>query len=404
MPKTAEEVLREIIDDFNERYDSDEQIKSITRLLDSGIGSYREAHAYSKTVGELLADVFRDNISSQTLPDGRMYYNFAETVVGERLRNNYRLVVNVCKKAQKNENLAAKIKLEPIEPPINESRIKGILNRLDREPDFDKVKWILDAPVTNYTQSVVDDSIHANAEFHLNAGMTPKIRRIAIGKSCSWCNSLEGVWEYSQVRNTGNPVFQRHQRCDCLILYDPADGKNKYTDATSKREYNSKEEVREEVKKRLDERFRKTYNKSPANVMREEFNDSVHRGMFSPLVGFDNYYTHYTALWNMAVGEKTANGITVTGVQPHFMERVFGVLRDPTHNDERREGVSLKQIEDALFKGVANPIKPAYGKDGKPRLNPDGTIMMSQSLIGQKAMVTINPDTGELIQCNLISK
>ncbi len=67
-----------------------------------------------------------------------------------------------------------------------------------------------------------------NADFHYNAGLRPKIIRTAVGKTCKWCQSMAGVYDYSKVSNTGNNVFRRHANCDCTVVYDPEMAVRKY--------------------------------------------------------------------------------------------------------------------------------------------------------------------------------
>ena len=78
---------------------------------------------------------------------------------------------------------------------------------------------MLDEPVVNFTQSVVDDSIKKNAECQYQSGLSPKIRRISMGKCCKWCDRLVGTYDYATVRNTGNGVFRRHEHCRCTVEF-----------------------------------------------------------------------------------------------------------------------------------------------------------------------------------------
>ena len=78
---------------------------------------------------------------------------------------------------------------------------------------------MLDEPVVNFTQSVADDSIKKNAECQYQSGLSPKIRRISMGKCCKWCDRLVGTYDYATVRNTGNGVFRRHERCRCTVEF-----------------------------------------------------------------------------------------------------------------------------------------------------------------------------------------
>ena len=117
---------------------------------------------------------------------------------------------------------SSKIGIKAIEPALNQDRIDGIINRISNEEHFDEVKWILGEPVVNFTQSIVDDSIKANAEFQYKAGLTPKIIRTVAGNCCEWCRALAGKYSYPDVPKD---VYRRHQRCRCTVNYHPGDGK-----------------------------------------------------------------------------------------------------------------------------------------------------------------------------------
>lgn len=82
--------------------------------------------------------------------------------------------------------------------------------------------------------AVVDDLIKSNADFHYKAGLSPKIIRKSNGSCCDWCSNLVGVYDYEDVKDTGNAVFRRHRYCDCTVIYDPGDGGKKWNVHTHK--------------------------------------------------------------------------------------------------------------------------------------------------------------------------
>jgi hypothetical protein len=89
-----------------------------------------------------------------------------------------------------------------------------------------------------------------------------------------------------------------------------------------------------------------------------------------------------------------ANGTTISGISAHFMQRVFGTMVDPQKLSEdlqiiRRSGVEIDSIFNALFspESIGNIVAR---KDGA----------RSIKLRSTDCLVTINPDTGILIQVN----
>ena len=130
------------------------------------------------------------------------------------------------------------------------------------------------------------------------------------------------------------------------------------------------------------------YNNTEEYQLLKRYFDSVQRGMISPLAGFDNYFHGYNRVQSEIVGRTTSNGIKITYQSSHFMERVLGTIKDPKTGNPRN-GVEIDDIIECLFNGSSRPVK--YDEKNRP----------SQLLYTKKCAVTINPDTGELIQCNL---
>lgn len=101
------------------------------------------------------------------------------------------------------------------------SRIQGIVNRVSEAPNFSKIGWILDAPVINLSQSVVDMNMQRNFEFQGGSGLPAKVNRYSVGYCCEWCTQIQGEYEYPDVPPE---VWSRHDRCNCVIEYIPAGG------------------------------------------------------------------------------------------------------------------------------------------------------------------------------------
>lgn len=114
-------------------------------------------------------------LKSDVLPDGRMYYNIAERTVRPAMELDREMINEVASKIQMLLNENAGIGMSAVVPSGNEDRIDGIMNRLTSEKSADNVRWLFDAPIKAFAQSVVDDFIHENAEFQQNSGLAPKI-------------------------------------------------------------------------------------------------------------------------------------------------------------------------------------------------------------------------------------
>lgn len=126
------------------------------------------------------------------------------------------------------------------------------------------------------------------------------------------------------------------------------------------------------------------YNKPKEFELLTDYTNSVRSGMISPLSGFGNYKNLYEKIEKEIIGIETATGVKITAQSKYFMERVIGTKEDPkTHKP--RSGVSVENIQDALLHGTPRTRER----------DPD-----SIKYVTEKCIVSVNPKTGNLIQCN----
>ena len=228
-------LLEEIQKQFDEEIKANEKIKSILIRQKQGAVDYTDSLSFAKELGVSLKKVIQENISEEMLPDGKMYYNIAQRLLEPMIKQNYDLVSKQCETTQNILNKKADLGLKAIVPEYNKEKTASIIDYISNADKYSqREKSFLDSLETN-AKSVVDDSVRKNADFHYNAGLKPKIIRTTVGKTCKWCQSMAGVYDYSKVSNTGNNVFRRHANCDCTVVYDPGDGSKKVQDVWSKR-------------------------------------------------------------------------------------------------------------------------------------------------------------------------
>ena len=128
------------------------------------------------------------------------------------------------------------------------------------------------------------------------------------------------------------------------------------------------------------------YNEPEKYKQLSNYVSSVDSGMLSPLTGFNRYSEYHTRIESELVGQNTSNGILIQGQSAHLLERVFGTMSDPTHGGLPRSGVELDEVKDCLLHGNYR--------------QPIGENQRSQMFYNNMSAVTINPDTGIIIQCN----
>lgn len=216
MEDIAPKLLESIQSDFQKNFDKSAEISSLYKKVRDGTATYSEANDFAIEVGEILSKAFKKNLSSEILPEGRLYYNIARRIIEPMMTNNYDLITNVTTKVQTILNKSAGIGIKAIKPELNQDRVRGIVNRVSNESVFDEVAWILDEPVKVFSQSIVDDSIKVNAEFQYNSGLSPRIERTTSGNCCEWCKRLADTYSYPDVPKE---VYQRHDHCRCKVDY-----------------------------------------------------------------------------------------------------------------------------------------------------------------------------------------
>lgn len=170
------------------------------------------------------------------------------------MENNYSLTADTSMQVQDIINKASGIGIKAVKPELNQDRINGIVNIISGSERFDDVAYMFGEPIVNFTQSVVNEAVRTNADFQYEAGLSPKIRRTVRGNCCEWCARLAGTYEYEDVKSTGNPVFQRHKYCRCLVEFDEGEGKvqNVHTKKWSKSDDIEERIKNSEMKKELD--------------------------------------------------------------------------------------------------------------------------------------------------------
>lgn len=214
-------LLNDIQKKFDKKNRQNVKLKLLRQKLTDGVANYIDVNDYAVKLGELLSEVLQSKITSDVLPDGRMYHNIANRLLTPTLTNNYELITVYGEKVQQILNLNAGIHLKPQKPPLDTDKIDGFINRVSSEM-FEDVQWLLGDPIVTYSQGIVDDIIESNAEFQYNSGLKPEIVRRSSGHCCDWCQKLVGIYSYP---NIPKDVYRRHGNCRCTVEYDPKDGK-----------------------------------------------------------------------------------------------------------------------------------------------------------------------------------
>lgn len=220
--------MNELIDvlrkEFSRSCSRDRKITAILDKVESGMATYADAHELSLLVGKGLSNSMLTYVTEDFFAGDNFTREEAEELLVPMLEDAFERISTPTAKIQKSLNQKAGLGLNAKTPPMNQERLAGLCEKIASYSDYVSAKWMLGDPVVNYCQNVVDEAIEANAEFHYQSGLTPRIIRKPDAGACKWCLALAGEYIYP---NVPADVYRRHENCNCIVEYDPADGRNR---------------------------------------------------------------------------------------------------------------------------------------------------------------------------------
>ena len=178
---------------------------------------------YSARVGRYLAEAIAANVTEDALPDGRLYYNIAKSILEPSLRTNYELVNDTAAEVQRLLDEKQGLHIKPARPDFPAERVGDVIGAASEEGiDFDRALRRMTSPAENITQSFADDFMQANAEQRSKAGFDTFIERQGGVNCCPWCAGLVGRFSYPN--GLPKEVFARHDNCTCSVTYGTKGG------------------------------------------------------------------------------------------------------------------------------------------------------------------------------------
>lgn len=264
MSDFGQTLLAKISKRFSDRLSSDQKIRQIARRVRDGT-SYEDAQEYAQRLGELLSEAMR----AETGTLSYMSEEVAREVLFPLLGEDHDLACEAVRAIQSNMYREIGVGLNPVIPELDTGRIEGLVDKISGYTEFSKARWLIDEPIVNFSQSVIDQAIRDNAKKASQASLAPRITRKAepagkrtrkIGRKsysydvpCEWCLGLDGTWEYG---DEPDDVYRRHAFCRCVITYRV--GKRYGQDVWNKKEWNeydakAKREQIADMEKRITE-------------------------------------------------------------------------------------------------------------------------------------------------------
>lgn len=221
MNDISPQLLEEVKDSFRSKFLRNKPIARILRKVQKGNGTYQDCQLFSKHIGAILGDAFKDTLKVDKLPNGELYFNILESVCTPMFGNNHAMVNEISSLVATNIDTMEGLGLKPIEPNLKLERVKGIYEDvLSDGLELEERMLRLTRDTQNITESFFDEFIRENVAFKADSGLKPKVIRICVGsRPCNWCINLAGTYDYDEVSATGNDVWRRHVDCHCQVIY-----------------------------------------------------------------------------------------------------------------------------------------------------------------------------------------
>lgn len=245
MADIGAELLEKIRAEFQKSCKADKYIQSVLKKIEGGTAKMEEVALLSKQLGFRVSQAIGAHVNVAALPDGKLYYNIADTILSGVLKDNYDIINSAAAECQKALDSQAGINIRPQQAAFPTERVQAVVNAAS-VPDIAEEVMIrrMTAPVQNITESFYNDYVQKNVKLRSDAGLDCYIIRNDHGGCCKWCSKLAGKYHYPE--DVPKDVYRRHDNCGCTVTY--LNGR-KAQNVWSKTKWNISDEELEQMKK-----------------------------------------------------------------------------------------------------------------------------------------------------------
>lgn len=218
MADIGAELLEKIRAEFQKNCKADKYIQSVLKKIEGSTAKMEEVALLSKQLGLRASQAIGTYVNAGALPDGKMYYNIADTILTGILKDNYDIINSAAAECQKALDKQAGIHIRPQQAEFPTERIQAVANAASI-PDIAEEVMIrrMTSPTQNITESFYNDYVEANVKFRSDAGLDCYIIRNDHGGCCKWCAKLAGKYHYPE--DVPKDVYRRHDNCGCTVTY-----------------------------------------------------------------------------------------------------------------------------------------------------------------------------------------
>jgi len=231
------ELLEKIKAYFKKKCQGDAYIQSVLGKVAAGTAQMEEISLLSQSIGFRASQAISEYVNVAALPDGKMYYNIADTILSGVLKDNYEIINSAAAECQRALDRKMGINIEPQRAPYPAERVQAVAGAASA-PDISEEKMVrrMTSPVEDISKSFYDDYVKTNVEFRSNAGLDCYVIRTnhnTKGTCCDWCDRLAGKYHYPE--EVPEEVYHKHHKCTCTLTYingrtaQDVWKKNKYT-------------------------------------------------------------------------------------------------------------------------------------------------------------------------------
>lgn len=225
-----------------------------------------------------------------------------------------------------------------------------------------------------------------------------KLKILVAHDACDKCKAKDGM--VIDIDSKKMPPFHANCRCTAVPEINSRKKEESFSYPKIKDEENAPEISIDQMKKEyakynailgdkspnIEEFAKIRYNNEKWKAFKS-YTSSIKTGELSPLADFKLYQDISQEMDKKLLGVITSNGIDILGKSNHSIARIIGSV------EQRRNGVSVDDVLDALTGEESEVLPVRRGKNGK-----------SQKFKNDVVEVSINPDTGNIIQVNPVHR
>lgn len=218
MADIGAELLEKIRAYFKKKCQGDAFIQSVLGKVAAGTAQMEEISLLSQSIGFRASQAISEYVNVAALPDGKMYYNIADTILSGVLKDNYKIINSAAAECQRALDRKMGINIEPQRAPYPAERVQAVAGAASA-PDISEEKMVrrMTSTTENITRSFYDDYVETNVKYRSEAGLECFIIRSDHGGCCKWCAALAGKYRYPE--EVPKDVYRRHDNCTCTVTY-----------------------------------------------------------------------------------------------------------------------------------------------------------------------------------------